>query len=63
MTVTEVILPIKHTTHITDNVTEDNHGYIELVTVYDCHWSVITNQTHHTHHRKLLLKIPMATLC
>ena len=44
MTVTEVLLPNKHTTHITGNVPEDTHGYIELVTEYDCHWSVITNQ-------------------
>ena len=43
MTVTEVLLPIKHTTHITGNVTEDTHGYIVLVTEYDCHWSDITN--------------------
>ena len=50
MTITEVLLPIKHKTHITGNVTEHTHGYIVLVTEYDCHWNVITNQTHHTHH-------------
>ena len=49
MTVDEVIIPIKHTAHITDNVTEDTHGYIVLVTEYNCHWSVITNQTNYTH--------------
>ena len=49
MTVTEVLLPIKHTTHITDNVTEDTHGYIVLAIEYYCHWSVITNETHTTH--------------
>ena len=62
MTVTEVLLPIKHTAHITGNVTEDTHGYIVLVTEYDSHWSVITNQTHYTS-LALLLKIPMVTLC
>jgi hypothetical protein len=46
MTVTEVLLPIKHTTHIIGNDTEDTHGYIVLATENDCHWSVITNQTH-----------------
>ena len=46
MIVTEVLLPIKHTTHITGYVTKDTHAYIVLVTEYDCHWSVITNETH-----------------
>ena len=32
----KMLLPIKHTTHITGNVTEDTHGYIVLVTEYDC---------------------------